>query len=109
MKPGASARHVLPGPDVMTTSWFEPEIWLLRTSIGTTGVWLCAIMMMTIFRQPARRQRVAEIAIVAGLLMAGLSLMPVWICLPGGAWAFKNAYQRSAPALEESSLASRVV
>ena len=59
-----------------TSSWFDA--WLARTSLAGGAILLMGIVGMVLIRQPARRQRIGELALVSGLLVAVLSALPSW-------------------------------
>lgn len=53
--------------------------WLLHTLMGGGALLLAARLMMGRLAAPARRQRLGEWAIAAGLLLALLSAAPAWL------------------------------
>lgn len=56
--------------------------WCLRTLLGGGLLLLLAYLVLGRISQPARRQRFAEIALVAALLVAAFGLAPAWVLLP---------------------------
>ena len=56
-----------------------PTGWLLHTLAGGGLLLLLAWMWVAWTRQPARRLRVAEWAVIASLVLAVLSLGPAWL------------------------------
>ncbi len=56
--------------------------WWLHTLVGGGVLLLLAWLLMKRIAQPARRQRLAEWALLGALLLAGLSLAPSWLVLP---------------------------
>src|SRR6516225_8062168 len=59
----------------------EPSfgLWLLRSALGGGLILLFACIALRYVRQPARRQRLGEMAMAAALLVAILSLAPSWL------------------------------
>jgi beta-lactamase regulating signal transducer with metallopeptidase domain len=53
--------------------------WWVGTAIGGGLVLLAGSLLMLSARQPATRQRLGEIAVLAALLVAGLRLLPSWL------------------------------
>lgn len=58
--------------------WLGLELWLVRTLAVGGGVLLLGFLAGVCLRQPARRQRSAEIAVLTGLMVAGLAVLPAW-------------------------------
>jgi beta-lactamase regulating signal transducer with metallopeptidase domain len=56
--------------------------WWLHTLLGGGVLLLLAWLLMQRIVQPARRQRLAECALLGALLLAGLSLAPTWLNIP---------------------------
>src|SRR5438874_13380123 len=56
--------------------------WWLGTAIGGGLVLLAGCGLMRLTRQPAARQRLGELAVLAALVVAVLRLMPAWVALP---------------------------
>jgi BlaR1 peptidase M56/PDZ domain-containing protein len=55
--------------------------WLARASLGATLLFACALLAMGRVRQPARRQRLGELGLVAALLFAASCWAPTWLPL----------------------------
>jgi hypothetical protein len=67
----------------MSAAWVTLAGWLLRTAVGGGLLLLLAWALMRRTRQPARRQRLGECGVVAGLAVALLSIAPAqWLSLP---------------------------
>lgn len=62
----------------MTASapWFDA--WLARTALGGGALLLLGLLSMILIRQPARRQRLGELALLSSLLAALLAALPSW-------------------------------
>jgi beta-lactamase regulating signal transducer with metallopeptidase domain/membrane-associated protease RseP (regulator of RpoE activity) len=61
------------------SSWFlTPEEWLVRSSIAGGVLLLAGVLLMWLTPQPARRQRLGELALGCSLLVAALSALPAW-------------------------------
>jgi beta-lactamase regulating signal transducer with metallopeptidase domain/type II secretory pathway component PulC len=59
--------------------WFvSSQEWLLRSSLAGGALLLLGVLLMLATRQPARRQRVGEAALVCSLLVALLCAFPAW-------------------------------
>lgn len=58
--------------------------WALRTAVGGGAVLLIGWWLASRQRLPARRQRLAEVALAAALLVPLLALMPGWLPVPVG-------------------------
>jgi beta-lactamase regulating signal transducer with metallopeptidase domain len=73
--------------------------WLLRTVVGGGLLFLLAWVVMVRTRAPARRERLGEWAIAAGLLLAILALGPAWLLihLPAPDTAVPRAATTTAP------------
>jgi beta-lactamase regulating signal transducer with metallopeptidase domain len=63
----------------MTLLWTTPASWLLHTAVGGGLLLLLTGFVIRWTRQPARRQRLAELGLAAALLLAVLSLGPPWL------------------------------
>lgn len=61
-------------------SWMAQggEMWLLRVVVAGGGILLLGWLYSAFQKQPARRQRIAELALGTSLLIAGLALLPGW-------------------------------
>lgn len=57
--------------------------WLLRTTVGGGVVLLIGTLWMILSRQPAQRQRIGELALLAALLVAVPAAFPSWWSIPG--------------------------
>lgn len=64
--------------DWLTTA----AVWWGGAALGGGAVLLIGCLLMRIAREPATRQRIGEIAVVAALLVAVLRLGPTWLALP---------------------------
>lgn len=62
----------------MDTTWIGGEAWLIRTLGAGGSVLLLGLIFMARLRQPARRQRAAELALLTSLVVAGLAMLPGW-------------------------------
>jgi len=81
--------------------------WLLKTTLGGGVVLLAGALWMLISRQPAKRQRIGELALLFALLVALPAAMPAWWSLPGAVKSSippassGGAVTREAPTPEE--------
>ncbi len=66
----------------MNVTWPPFAGWLLHSAVGGGLLLLLALPMMRACRQPARRQRLGESALLAALAVCILNLGPSWITLP---------------------------
>lgn len=66
----------------MNDTWPPYAAWLLHSMVGGGLLLLLALPLMAVCRQPARRQRVGEMSLLAALLLCVLSLGPSWITVP---------------------------
>jgi beta-lactamase regulating signal transducer with metallopeptidase domain len=57
-------------------------VWVVRVLLAGGGVLLATASVVRLLRQPAHRQRVAELGAFASLLVAALCLAPSWLNLP---------------------------
>jgi len=57
--------------------------WLLKTTLAGGVVLLIGTLWMAFTRQPVKRQRIGELALLAALLVALPAAMPSWWSLPG--------------------------
>src|SRR5262245_12062561 len=64
-------------------SWPDASIgqWLLHSALGGGLLLLLAWVAMRLTRQPARRQRLGEMGLLAALIVSVLSLAPAWLIL----------------------------
>src|SRR5262245_47049003 len=64
-------------------SWPDASIgqWLLHSTLGGGLLLLLAWVAMCLTPQPARRQRLGEMGLLAGLIVTVLSLAPAWLIL----------------------------
>jgi hypothetical protein len=61
------------------SSWFlTPEEWLVRSSLAGGVLLLVGVLLMWLTPQPARRQRIGELALGSSLLVAILCALPAW-------------------------------
>jgi beta-lactamase regulating signal transducer with metallopeptidase domain len=58
------------------------EAWLIRVAIGGGLLLLIARVAMSLTRQPVRRQRLGELALMASLILAALCWLPAWLLVP---------------------------
>src|SRR5688572_2576015 len=58
---------------------FNPADWLVQTAVAGGVLLLVGAVFMAIARQPARRQRLGELALAGSLLAAGLAALPSWL------------------------------
>ncbi|HMF15546.1 MAG TPA: M56 family metallopeptidase [Gemmataceae bacterium] len=65
-------------------SWTGPSIgqWLVHSALGGGLLLVLAAAAMRLTRQPARRQRIGELGVMAALVVAILSLAPAWFVVP---------------------------
>ena len=84
------------------SSWSSFTGWLLHSAFGGGLLLLLALPLMRACRQPARRQRLGESALVAALLLCALNLGPSWIPLPVAGFEPSSS---SAPYSENSAAA----
>jgi beta-lactamase regulating signal transducer with metallopeptidase domain len=68
--------------------------WWLGTAIGGGLVMLVGCLLMRLTSQPAARQRLGELAVIAALLVAGLRLMPAWMAVE---WPAKPVAENQTP------------
>src|SRR5438128_2318770 len=66
----------------MNVTWPPFAGWLLHSALGGGMLLLLALPLMRACRQPARRQRLGESALLAALVLCILNLGPSWITLP---------------------------
>jgi beta-lactamase regulating signal transducer with metallopeptidase domain/membrane-associated protease RseP (regulator of RpoE activity) len=66
----------------MNGTWPSFAGWLLHSMVGGGLLLLLAVPLLGACRQPARRQRVGELALVAALFVPLLALAPSWITFP---------------------------
>jgi beta-lactamase regulating signal transducer with metallopeptidase domain len=66
----------------MSGTWSPFAGWLLHSAVGGGLLLLLAWPLTRLCRQPARRQRLGESALLAALLLCVLNLGPSWITLP---------------------------
>jgi hypothetical protein len=59
-----------------TMPWLEA--WFLRTALSGGLVLLAGFVWMALTRQPARRQRIGELALLSSLLVALPAAFPAW-------------------------------
>lgn len=71
-----------------TAHWFDA--WMSRTALAGGVLLLLGLLGMLFFRQPARRQRWGELAVLSSLLVAILAALPAW-------WGLAAATTPSAP------------
>lgn len=64
-------------------SLFALDSWLLRTTLGGGVVLLIGSLWMLLTRQPAQRQRIGELALLAALIVSLPAAFPAWWSLPG--------------------------
>src|SRR5215211_1316887 len=57
--------------------------WLLKTTLGGGAVLLVGALWMLLSRQPVKRQRIGELALLFALLVALPAALPGWWSLPG--------------------------
>ncbi|MCI0737756.1 MAG: M56 family metallopeptidase, partial [Gemmataceae bacterium] len=75
-------------------------LWLAHTAVGGAALLLITLLLMRWTRQPARRQRLGELGVVAALVMAVLALGPAWWTPPWVGEPEASAAE-SKPLLEE--------
>ena len=73
--------------------------WAARTALAGGAVLLLGLTWAALTRCPARRQRVAAMAVRGAVLAAGLCLLPGWLAVP------VPAASREAPRGEPSAVA----
>src|SRR5947207_12804997 len=73
--------------------------WWLGTALGGGLILLAACLLMRATGQPALRQRLGELAVLAALAVAVLRLGPAWLAVP---WPAGAAY--AAPPPQASAL-----
>ncbi len=56
--------------------------WLVQSSLGGTIIFILTWLLMRWIRQPASKQRVGEMGLIAALSVPVLSLLPSWIVIP---------------------------
>src|ERR1700758_728713 len=66
----------------MNGTWPPFAAWLVHSVLGGGFLLLVAVPLMAACRQPARRQRLGEAALLAALVLWLLNLAPPWIALP---------------------------
>ena len=82
----------------MSVSWDLAEGWFLHSAVGGGAILLIACLLLSMIRQPARRQAVGQWALVAALVAAGVCFFPAWLPTP---WTGPPvAPQNAAPALQ---------
>jgi beta-lactamase regulating signal transducer with metallopeptidase domain len=62
------------------TLWLDA--WLIRTAFAGGAILLLGLIWMLFTRQPARRQRIGELSLCSGLLVALLAALPGWWSCP---------------------------
>src|SRR6059036_2128669 len=80
----------------MQATWTLAGLWLLQTAVGGSLVLLLGLGWMRFVRQPARRQRLGELSLLAALLAALVAVGPAWLTLPWSPFGKENAVQFEA-------------
>lgn len=63
--------------------WAAVNGWAVPTAAAGLAVFALALALARVCRRPAERERAAVWAMRAGLLAAGLALLPAWVPVPG--------------------------
>src|SRR5262245_40182932 len=66
----------------MTIDWTGMGGWLMRSALGASVLLLIALVLMRWIKEPGRRQRVGEFALLAAVGVCFASLAPSWVVLP---------------------------
>lgn len=66
------------------TLWLDA--WLTRTAVAGGAVLLVGVIWLVLTRQPARRQRIGELALLCSLLVALPAALPAWWTLSLHGW-----------------------
>jgi beta-lactamase regulating signal transducer with metallopeptidase domain len=80
----------------MTGFWVATGYWVIESACGGGLILLLAWTAAKFLRQPVRRQRVGESAMLAALLFLALSFGPKWLVLP-----LPLGFKTSMPALAQ--------
>lgn len=66
----------------MTIDWTNLSWWLARSTLGASILLVIGLLLMRRAGQPARRQRIGEISLLAAIAVALAALAPAWLNLP---------------------------
>ena len=81
----------------MTEPLFPLENWLAHSTLAGGFLLLAGVALMVCTRQPARRQRLGELALLSSLVVAGLCLLPAWLPYSIPLWPAAAAAATDAP------------
>ncbi len=86
----------------MSSAWTTAILWLAHTAVGGGLLLLLTVFLMRRTSQPALRQRLGELGLLAAMLVAILSLAPSWLV-----FSWKPA--ATTPSASQPSRAAKVV
>ncbi len=75
------------------------ELWFVRTSLAGGALLALGMVASILIRQPARKQRVVEMALLSCLAVAGLACFPAWWHLDVQPWLLGRSSETAPTAL----------